>query len=160
MVDRIVAQWGRERPDLDVSPVEIFGRIARINLLLAKFVTDFLVEHGLTLGLFDVLTALRRSGEPFKLKPSDLADMTMLTSGGITGRLDHLEDLGFVQRINDKRDRRVMFAQLTPAGLLLIDEVIAEHFHREAILLQDIEEVDQSYLSELLKMLEKCMNEK
>ena len=60
-VDRIVSQWDRERPDLDVSPIEIFGRIARVDMLLGKFVNDFLVQHNLTLGLFDVLTALRRS---------------------------------------------------------------------------------------------------
>ena len=109
-VDRIVSQWERERPDLDVSPVEIFGRIARVDMLLGKFVNDFLTQHNLTLGLFDVLTALRRSGHPYKLKPSDLADMTMLTSGGITGRLDQLEELGLVERASDKQDRRVMFA--------------------------------------------------
>ena len=126
-VDRIVSQWERERPDLDVSPVEIFGRIARVDMLLGKFVNDFLVQHNLTLGLFDVLTALRRSGQPYKLKPSDLADMTMLTSGGITGRLDQLEELGFVQRTSDARDRRVILLNLPKRGcrsLIQLSKVI------------------------------------
>ena len=156
-VDRIVSQWETERPDLDVSPVEIFGRIARVDMLLGKFVNDFLTQHNLTLGLFDVLTALRRSGQPYKLKPSDLADMTMLTSGGITGRLDQLEELGFVERTSDKQDRRVMFAQLTHEGLSLIDTVIEAHFTREAEVLEGIPKSDQLALTELLKTLEKAL---
>lgn len=155
-VDRIVSQWERERPDLDVSPVEIFGRIARVDMLLGKFVNDFLTQHNLTLGLFDVLTALRRSGHPYKLKPSDLADMTMLTSGGITGRLDQLEELGLVERASDKQDRRVMFAQLTQEGLSVIDTVIEGHFNREAEVLEDINESDRVELARLLKTLEKA----
>ena len=155
-VERIVSQCETERPDLDVSPVEIFGRIARVDMLLGKFVNDFLVQHNLTLGLFDVLTALRRSGHPYKLKPSDLADMTMLTSGGITGRLDQLEELGLVERTSDKQDRRVMFAQLTQEGLSVIDTVIEGHFNREAEVLEDINESDRIELARLLKTLEKA----
>ena len=71
-VDRIAAEWKRERPDLDASPLEIFGRITRINTYLGKYVNDFLAGHNLSLGLFDVLTALRRSGEPYRQKPTDL----------------------------------------------------------------------------------------
>ena len=155
-VERIVSQWETERPDLDVSPVEIFGRIARVDMLLGKFVNDFLIQHNLTLGLFDVLTALRRSGHPYKLKPSDLADMTMLTSGGITGRLDQLEELGLVERASDKQDRRVMFAQLTQEGLSVIDTAIEGHFNREAEVLEDINESDRIELARLLKTLEKA----
>ena len=156
-VDRIVSQWETERPDLDVSPVEIFGRIARVDILLGNFVNNFLTQYDLTLGLFDVLTALRRSGEPYKLKPSDLADMTMLTSGGITGRLDQLEELGFVGRTSDEQDRRVMFAQLTQEGLSLIDAVIEGHFAREAEILEGIYESDRNELSRLLKTLEEAL---
>ena len=66
----IIGQWERERPDLDVSPVAIFGRMARINKLLEDYLSDYLSNFGLTLGLFDVLTAMRRSGFPYRLKPS------------------------------------------------------------------------------------------
>ena len=156
-VERIVSQWETERPDLDVSPVEIFGRIARVDMLLGKFVNDFLTQHNLTLGLFDVLTALRRSGHPYKLKPSDLADMTMLTSGGITGRLDQLEELGLVERTSDKQDRRVMFAQLTQEGLSVIDTVIEGHFIREAEVLEGMPESDRFELTRLLKTLEMAL---
>ncbi len=156
-IDKIISQWGDERPDVDVSPVAIFGRIARINRLLEDYLADFLCRNNLTLGLFDVLTALRRSGEPYQSKPSELADMTMLTSGGMTGRLDQLEELGLVKRISDKNDRRVMFAQLTPEGLDLIDELVEEHFRREAELLNGIEKKDQMKMSGLLREIETTM---
>ncbi|MDG1846592.1 MAG: MarR family transcriptional regulator [Acidimicrobiales bacterium] len=156
-IDKIIKQWGDERPDVDVSPVAIFGRIARINRLLEDYLADFLCKNNLTLGLFDVLTALRRSGEPYKSKPSELADMTMLTSGGMTGRLDQLEELGLVKRISDLNDRRVMFAQLTAKGLDLIDELIEEHFHRETELLKGIEKKDQIKVSNLLREIETAM---
>tara|TARA_B100000945_G_scaffold225454_1_gene182331 strand:- start:555 stop:1073 length:519 start_codon:yes stop_codon:yes gene_type:complete len=153
-VDRIAAEWERERPDLDASPLAIFGRITRINLYLGKHVNTFLEGHGLSLGLFDVLTALRRAGKPFRLKPSDLADMTMLTSGGMTGRIDQLEELGYVRRISDDNDRRVMFAELTPDGLQLIDMLIELHFLRESELLEGIGPEDKKELSRILMELD------
>ena len=157
-VDRIAAEWKRERPDLDASPLEIFGRITRINTYLGKYVNDFLAGHNLSLGLFDVLTALRRSGEPYRQKPTDLADMTMLTSGGMTGRIDQLEELGYVRRVNDDNDRRVMFAELTPDGLQLIDMLIELHFLRESELLEGIGSEDKKELSRILLELDNSMS--
>lgn len=157
-VDRIAAEWERERPDLDVTPLSIFGRITRINLYLGKHVNNFLEGYGLSLGLFDVLTALRRAGEPFRLKPTDLADMTMLTSGGMTGRIDQLEELGYVRRISDDNDRRVMFAELTPDGLQLIDMLIELHFLRESELLEGIGSEDKKELSRILLELDNSMS--
>ena len=120
-VDSILEQWASERPDLDASPIGIFGRISRIDRLFEQSMAEFLRPFGLTLGLFDVLAALRRIGEPFQAMPSDLAAMTMLTSGGMTGRLDQLEKLDLVLRVPDPDDRRVMMAQLSPKGRDLID---------------------------------------
>ena len=157
-VDRIAAEWKRERPDLDASPLEIFGRITRINTYLGKYVNDFLAGHNLSLGLFDVLTALRRSGEPYRQKPTDLADMTMLTSGGMTGRIDQLEELGYVRRVNDDNDRRVMFAELTSEGLQLVDMLIELHFLRESELLEGIGSEDKKELSRILLELDNSMS--
>ena len=157
-VDRIAAEWERERPDLDATPLAIFGRITRINLYLGIHVNSFLEGHGLSLGLFDVLTALRRAGEPFRLKPTELADMTMLTSGGMTGRIDQLEELGYVRRVNDDNDRRVMFAELTSEGLQLVDMLIEVHFQREARLLEAIGEKDQRELFRILRALDESMS--
>ena len=153
----IIGQWERERPDLDVSPVAIFGRMARINKLLEDYLSDYLSNFGLTLGLFDVLTAMRRSGFPYRLKPSELAEMVMLTSGGMTGRLDQLEELGYVTRSKDSGDRRVMFAQLTESGLTLIDELIESHFKFEAKLLESSEEDEMHNAIDFLKNLEEYM---
>ena len=130
-VDSILEQWAGERPDLDASPIGIFGRISRIDRLFEQSMAEFLRPFGLTLGLFDVLAALRRNGEPFQAKPSDLAAMTMLTSGGMTGRVDHLEKLNLVLRVPDPDDRRVMMAQLSPEGKELIDRLMGEHLERE-----------------------------
>ena len=130
-VDSILEQWAGERPDLDASPIGIFGRISRIDRLFEQSMAEFLRPFGLTLGLFDVLAALRRIGEPFQAKPSDLAAMTMLTSGGMTGRVDHLEKLNLVLRVPDPDDRRVMMAQLSPEGKELIDRLMGEHLERE-----------------------------
>ena len=129
-VDSILEQWGRERPDLDATPIGIFGRISRIDRLFEQSMAEFLRPHGLTLGLFDVLAALRRLGEPFQAKPSDLAETVMLTSGGMTGRLDHLEQLGLVVRLPDSEDRRVMLARLSAEGRELIDGLMAKHLDR------------------------------
>lgn len=129
-VDAILQDWDRERPDLDPTPIGIFGRISRIDRLFEQSMAEFLRPHGLTLGLFDVLAALRRMGEPFQAKPSELAETVMLTSGGMTGRLDHLEQLGLLLRVPDRDDRRVMLARLSPEGRELIDRLVAKHLDR------------------------------
>ena len=158
-VDDILEQWRRERPDLDPSPIGIFGRIARIDRILDDVIAQLLRPAGLTLGLFDVLAALRRRGHPYRAKASELATTTMLTSGGMTGRLDQLEALGLVTRIDDPEDRRVVIAELTPQGLDLIDRLMAEHLEREARLLGDLEPGDRVTLSRLLGTLEGTMHE-
>lgn len=153
-VDSILEQWASERPDLDASPIGIFGRISRIDRLFEQSMAEFLRPHGLTLGLFDVLAALRRNGEPFQAKPSDLAAMTMLTSGGMTGRLDHLENLNLVLRVPDPDDRRVMMAQLSPQGRNLIDRLMGEHLERERDRLEWLQTGEPEEFAGYLRKLE------
>lgn len=153
-VDSILKQWAGERPDLDASPIGIFGRISRIDRLFEQSMAEFLRPHGLTLGLFDVLAALRRSGEPFQAKPSDLAAMTMLTSGGMTGRVDQLEKLGLVRRVPDPDDRRVMMAQLSSAGRELIDRLMGEHLERERARLEWLRDGESAEFAGYLRKLE------
>ena len=153
-VDAILKQWAGERPDLDASPIGIFGRISRIDRLFEQSMAEFLRPHGLTLGLFDVLAALRRSGEPFQAKPSDLAAMTMLTSGGMTGRVDQLEKLGLVRRVPDPDDRRVMMAQLSSAGRELIDRLMGEHLERERARLEWLRDGETAEFAGYLRKLE------
>ncbi len=153
-VDSILEQWASERPDLDASPIGIFGRISRIDRLFEQSMAEFLRPHGLTLGLFDVLAALRRNGEPFQAKPSDLAAMTMLTSGGMTGRLDQLEKLNLVLRVPDPDDRRVMMAQLSPEGRTLIDRLMGEHLERERDRLEWLQSGEPDEFAGYLRKLE------
>lgn len=153
-VDSILKQWASERPDLDASPIGIFGRISRIDRLFEQSMAEFLRPHGLTLGLFDVLAALRRSGEPFQAKPSDLAAMTMLTSGGMTGRLDHLEKLNLVSRVPDPDDRRVMMAELSPQGRELIDRLMGQHLERERARLEWLRDGESAEFAGYLRKLE------
>lgn len=157
-VGEILANWERERPDLDASPIGVFGRIARIDRRLDAHLDEFLNPHGLTLGLFDVLAALRRVGHPYRAMPSELAATSLLTSGGMTGRLDQLEGLGLVNRVSDPTDRRVMFAQLSDAGLELIDTLFAEHLQQEASLLSMLDAKQQSQLAALLKVVESTIS--
>ena len=153
-VDSILEQWASERPDLDASPIGIFGRISRIDRLFEQSMAEFLRPHGLTLGLFDVLAALRRNGEPFQAKPSDLAAMTMLTSGGMTGRLDQLENLNLVLRVPDPDDRRVMMAQLSPQGRNLIDRLMGEYLERERDRLEWLQTGEPEEFAGYLRKLE------
>lgn len=153
-VDSILEQWASERPDLDASPIGIFGRISRIDRLFEQSMAGFLRPHGLTLGLFDVLAALRRNGEPFQAKPSELAAMTMLTSGGMTGRVDQLEKLNLIRRVPDPDDRRVMMAQLSPKGKSLIDQLMGEHLERERDRLEWLHDGESEEFAGYLRMLE------
>lgn len=140
--------------DLDASPIGIFGRISRIDRLFEQSMAEFLRPHGLTLGLFDVLAALRRNGEPFQAKPSELAAMTMLTSGGMTGRVDQLEKLNLVRRVPDPDDRRVMMAQLSPEGRELIDQLMGEHLERERTRLEWLHDGESEDFAGYLRRLE------
>lgn len=153
-VDSILDQWASERPDLDASPIGIFGRISRIDRLFEQSMADFLRPHDLTLGLFDVLAALRRNGAPFQAKPSELAAMTMLTSGGMTGRVDQLEKLNLVRRVPDPDDRRVMMAQLSPEGKDLIDRLMGEHLERERTRLEWLQASEPEEFAGYLRKLE------
>ena len=153
-VDSILKQWASERPDLDATPIGIFGRISRIDRLFEQSMAEFLRPYGLTLGLFDVLAALRRSGQPFEAKPSDLAAMTMLTSGGMTGRLDQLEKLNLVLRVPDPDDRRVMLARLSAEGRDLIDRLMGQHLERERTRLEWLHDGESEEFASYLRRLE------
>jgi hypothetical protein len=94
-VDRITAQWRTERPDLDSSPMEVIGRITRASVLIQRELERVFALHGLAGGDFDVLATLRRSGTP--VTPGELSRSTMVTTGGMTKRLDRLESLGGIR---------------------------------------------------------------
>ncbi|MEO7131100.1 MAG: MarR family transcriptional regulator, partial [Dermatophilaceae bacterium] len=105
-VDDVVAGWRRERPDLDVTPLEVFSRVSRLARRLDLARGHAFSRHGLDGWSFDVLSALRRAGEPYHLSPGQLVQQTLVTSGTMTNRVDRLERSGFVVRGPDPGDRR------------------------------------------------------
>jgi DNA-binding MarR family transcriptional regulator len=152
-VDAMLDQWRRERPDLDVSPTGVFGRISRIAALVEQSMDGVFAPHGLTGADFVVLAALRRSGKPYRLTPTALSRSTMVSSGGTTKRLDRLEARGLVRRVPDPDDRRGTLVTLTDAGLKTIDAVESENVQNEKRLLAPLTRSQRSELTRLLREL-------
>jgi DNA-binding MarR family transcriptional regulator len=126
-VDRILANWHRERPDLDVAPMALYGRLARLADVLAREFEPVYAQFGLGGGKFDVLATLRRSGAPYRQTPTALSRSLLLSSGGMTHRLDHLESAGLIVRLPDPADRRGSLVQLTDLGREAIDRALEAH---------------------------------
>jgi DNA-binding MarR family transcriptional regulator len=152
-IDRIVAQWRRERPDLDVSALALLARLFRIVHLADRELAKGTAAHGLQPGWFDLLAALRRAGPPYELNPSDLMDATMLSSGGITKRLDRLAEAAFVERRPDSDDRRRTLVRLTRKGRAVIDRALDTHLANEQQLLEPLSRADRGALDRLLRQL-------
>ena len=152
-VDEVLAQWARERPDLDVWPMGIVGRISRLQLLFGRELKEFFAERGLESWEFDVLATLRRSGAPYELTAGALLKAAMVTSGAITNRIDRMEAKGLVERVRDGQDRRSVRIRLTPDGLALVDELVGLHAANEARLLEALDPAGRDSLAGLLRTL-------
>jgi len=152
-VDAILAQWQRERPDLDVSPMGIIGRIGRLSKHLERRIQETFSDFGLNVGEFDVLATLRRSGQPYQLSPTELFNTLMVSSGTMTHRIDRLEQANLVKRIPDPSDRRGMLIQLTNKGFNVIEKAVEAHVANEHRLLIVLEEAERKVLAQLLGKL-------
>ncbi|MFG1941521.1 MarR family winged helix-turn-helix transcriptional regulator [Nonomuraea sp. NPDC048826] len=152
-VDALTGQWRRERPDVDVWPMEVVGRVSRLSRLLERGLRELFAEHGLEQHEFDVLATLRRSGPPYELTAGALLKAAMVTSGAITNRIDKLERKGLVERLRDSGDRRSVRIRLTEAGRELIDELVPRHVANEARLLSGLDAEDRDHLVRLLRQL-------
>lgn len=130
-VDRILAQWRQQRPDLDVGPMGLIGRLKRLHDRLLQELERVYAAHGLNAASFDVLATLRRAEPPHALSPSTLAAWTMVTSGTMTNRLDRLEAQGLIERRPHPEDGRSLVVALTAAGFALIDRVVTEHVENQ-----------------------------
>ena len=152
-VGRITTQWAVERPDLDVTPMAIFGRIAKIHRAQLRASEEAYREFDLSHGDFDVLATLRRSGAPYRLTPSDLTGQMMISSGGVTQRVDRLCKLGLVERVPHETDRRSTTVSLTATGRQVIDRAVPLHVEAERALLAPLSPAEQRTLVELLARL-------
>ncbi|TPI17218.1 MarR family transcriptional regulator [Mesorhizobium sp. B4-1-3] len=151
---RAMEQWRRERPDLDVSPMGVIGRLNEASALIARDrLAPVFARFGLQSGEFDVLATLRRSGSPYALTPTELYETTMVTSGAMTARLDRLEKGGLIQRMPHPTDRRGVIVQLTAKGRELTDEALAAHVANEHEILAGLSREDQETLAKLLEKL-------
>lgn len=149
-VARIQQEWARERPDVDVRPQGVIGRLHRVGMHLTDSIVQVYARHGLGEGEFDVLATLRRAGHPYERVPGELASHTMVTTGAITKRVDRLERQGLVARRVGDHDSRSRVVALTDAGLKLIDEAFAEHMTNERRLLEGLTDSETAQLEELL----------
>jgi DNA-binding MarR family transcriptional regulator len=152
-VDKILTQWRQERPDLDVSPMGIIGRVTRLAKHLEQAIQETFSEFGLTIGEFDVLATLRRSGRPYQLSPTELFNTLMVSSGTMTHRIDRLEQADLVQRIPDLSDRRGTQIKLTDKGFDVIEKAVEAHVVNEHLILSSLDISEREVLTQLLRKL-------
>jgi DNA-binding MarR family transcriptional regulator len=150
---RLVREWSLLRPDLDFAPMGLFARGNRFVALGMRKLEAALADHALSIGDFDVLSALRRVGEPFAARPSDLADRLMVTRAGITARVDRLETSGLVARQRDPNDRRSEPVVLTEAGRRTVDLAVVSVLAVETELFSELTLSDRRKLDRLLHRL-------
>ncbi|MFD8573516.1 MarR family winged helix-turn-helix transcriptional regulator [Streptomyces sp. NPDC059639] len=153
-VDAIIEQWAAVRPDLDTTAMEVFGRVYRLSRAMGGRVEAAYARFGIARGEFDVLATLRRADAPFSLSPRRLSETLMLTTGGMTGRLDKLERRGLVRRSPDPHDRRGLQVTLTEEGLALVDEAVGAGLAVQKQALEGALDGDQAeQLATLLRQL-------
>lgn len=152
-VDGIVAAWQRERPDLDVAPLQVMSRLDRLAGVLGERRAAIFARHDLRRHEFDVLAALRRAGAPFELTAGELAARTYVTSGTMTSRLDGLTERGLVTRAADRSDGRLVRVTLTARGRALVDAAFAALVDAERELLGPLPAESQRSLAGALRAL-------
>ncbi|SDN47381.1 MarR family winged helix-turn-helix transcriptional regulator [Allokutzneria albata] len=152
-VDQVLAQWAEQRPDLDVSPMAVIGRLSRAALGVGAELKRVFAEHDLDRASFDVLATLRRNGPERCMTPAELTRSAMVTSGAITQRLDRLQSRRLVSRTPSDTDGRVVLVRLTQEGRELIDRVLPDHVENERRILSGLSRAEQDQLADLLRKL-------
>lgn len=157
-VDKIVSAWQRERPDLDLTALQVLSRVSRLAHHLDVGRKTAFAKSDLEPWEFDVLASLRRAGKPYALPPRQLIKENLVTSGTMTNRIDRLEKRGLVSRRPDPVDGRSVIVSLTESGKLLVDSAFSELLKLEAELLADLPLNQQEKLAELLSELTRKFN--
>ncbi|HTP15355.1 MAG TPA: MarR family transcriptional regulator [Streptosporangiaceae bacterium] len=152
-VDELVAGWRAERPDLDVAPLQVLSRVSRLAKHLDRARRAAFAAHGLEPWEFDVLSALRRQGQPYRLSPGGLLRATLVTSGTMTNRIDRLARAGLVCRHPDPQDKRGVLVALTDRGREAADAALADLLMSERELLTGLDDAQRGQLAGLLRVL-------
>lgn len=152
-VDRIVGAWNTQRPDLDFSPLEVLSRMDRLSRHLDRARRDVFRRSDIEPWEWDVLSALRRAGAPFRLSPKQLLQQTLVSSGTMTNRIDRLVARHFVRREADPGDGRSVLVILTDDGRVRVDAAITRLVDVEAELLRGLSRSDRDRLAGLLRKL-------
>jgi len=152
-VDRVLALWAKEAPQLDLTTVAVIARLGRVRAYVDRGLDEVLGEYGLTRQSWDVLACLRRVGRPYRLTPTDLYQAVMRTSGAITHTLHGLEYAGLVSRVPNTDDRRSTHVELTDAGRELLSRIGPEHLANERRMLAALTPDQQTTLAGLLRTL-------
>jgi DNA-binding MarR family transcriptional regulator len=154
-VDAIVAAWQRERPDVDVSAMQVLSRVSRLARHLDRARKQAFAAHDLETWEFDVLSALRRTGPPYDLSPGRLVAETMVTSGTMTNRVDRLAERRLVERHPDPHDRRGVLVRLTASGRKTVDAALDELLDHEREILGALDAAEATGLADALRTLAK-----
>lgn len=152
-MDRLIEAWKRERPELDVAPMGVLSRVSRLARHLDLARRQAFADQELESWEFDVLSALRRSGEPYQLTPGRLLRETLVTSGTMTNRVDRLANRGLVERLPDPSDRRGVLVRLTSDGRTRVDAAIDSLLERERALLTGLSDNESAHLADMLRTL-------
>ena len=152
-VDRLQAQWAAELPDLNTEPMAILGRAYRLSNLVRPSIEETFASFGIDRGEFDVISTLRRSGPPYRLTPTDLYTLLMISSGGLTHRLDRLQKAGLIQRERSASDGRSSVVGLTEKGIALAETAFRADMASESRYLEVLSKQDRTALAALLRKL-------
>ncbi|MEO6943361.1 MAG: MarR family winged helix-turn-helix transcriptional regulator [Lacisediminihabitans sp.] len=152
-VDRIVDAWERERPGLDFSPLQVLSRVGRLARHLDRARRAAFMASELESWEFDVLSALRRAGQPYQLSPKALLQQTLVSSGTMTNRIDRLVERHLVERRTDPHDGRGILVVMTTTGCTRVDTAISVLLAAETVLLDKLSTADQERLAVLLRKL-------
>lgn len=152
-VDRLITAWRRERPEMDVAPMQVLSRVTRLALHLDRARKQAFADHDLESSEFDVLSALRRAGKPYQLSPGQLVQETLVTSGTMTNRVDRLVTKELVERLPDPADRRGVQVRLTGPGRAAVDGAIDALLEHEHDLLEGLSADEATGLADALRTL-------
>ncbi len=153
MTDAMIDRWTEIRPDLGVDALQVTARLSRLGRHLAEIEEDVFSRFGLNRGEVGMLATLRVAGPPHRLSPSRLGRGLMLSSAGVTSRLDRLERRGLLRRLPDPDDRRGVIVELTEEGLELVDRAVGANAERERDVLAGLSPKERGQLEELLRKL-------